>query len=105
MFPEKEEPSVNFTYQALSNFEELKGKVKEYYQKHQAEIKQNPEFTDWIEVSKRQFVAPFKESDNFYIYLGTKRKTLNFGQGDLMALKIYSIEKENNENLKKELEK
>ncbi|WP_147409417.1 hypothetical protein [endosymbiont GvMRE of Glomus versiforme] len=108
-----------------SNFEELKEKVKKYYQKHQKEIKQNPEFTNWIEIREGQEITGRYAHDDefrnkFYIYLGEKRKKWDkeFSLGIEIAIKtwgeiilyrdlefICGLEKENHENLQKELEK
>ncbi|RHZ36889.1 hypothetical protein [endosymbiont GvMRE of Glomus versiforme] len=108
-----------------SNFEELKEKVKKYYQKHQKEIKQNPEFTNWIEIREGQEITGTYAHDDelrnkFYIYLGEKRKKWDkeFSFGIEIAIKtwgeiilyrdlefICGLEKENHENLQKELQK
>jgi hypothetical protein len=120
---EEEKSLVNFTFQSLNNFEELKEKVRKFYQKYQAKIKQNPDFTEWIEISEKTPWNSDEENSKFYIYLGKKRNKKLKGdkkniQSSLIMERIfgekaiywkinfvYSIEKENNENLPKELER
>lgn len=114
---------INFTFQGLNNFEELKEKVGIFYQKYQAKIKQNPNFTEWIEISEKIPWSSDEEDSKFYIYLGKKKNKKMKGdkkniQASLVMERIfgkkaiyrkinfvYSIEKENNENLPKELER
>src|SRR6266516_4580998 len=43
---EEAEALHNFVFQSLNNYEELKKKVRNFYQKYQAKIKQNPDFTN-----------------------------------------------------------